>query len=269
MGLTQASGFSVPRLCTLLKEWAGLPSLGPRVALTSQASTLRRQGSGLLGSAASSQDVPVICQWVCCHWFFVCLLADARHSWRDLESAGNVAERTSTASGPSKQHWQKTSPFSLECSSGIELLCSSLILHPFPLRAAKCSEHQERVDKDTVSPGASTVKLDGSTVPQRPGCPRNRSRFLANERTCALTKSKTLITTCLFFSYILNSTKADPLTRYILRCLSFTFSLKYISLLWVHIHVSQTPTWDRWSNPGKDIWNGDHLGKFTRGRYGH
>ena len=70
---------------------------------------------------------------------FVCLLVVARHSWRDLESAGNVAETSSTASGPSKQHWQKTSPFSPECSSGIDLPCSSLILHPFPLRAAKCT----------------------------------------------------------------------------------------------------------------------------------
>lgn len=69
------------------------PSLSqPLNNLNQQASSLRRQESGLLGSAASSQDVPGICQRVCCHRFFVCLLVVARHSWCDLESAGNDSE---------------------------------------------------------------------------------------------------------------------------------------------------------------------------------
>ena len=69
------------------------PSLAqPLNNLSQQASSPRRQERGLLGSAASSQDVPGICQRVCCHRFFVCLLVVARHSWCDLKSAGNDSE---------------------------------------------------------------------------------------------------------------------------------------------------------------------------------
>lgn len=57
--------------------------------VTSQASTLQAGKGGLLGAAASSQDVLVICRRACCGitgFFFVCLLVVACHSWRDLNS---------------------------------------------------------------------------------------------------------------------------------------------------------------------------------------
>lgn len=74
----------------------------------------------------------------CCLSFMAWLRSSRKCGWEDQHRFRTI-KRTLAES-----------PFSLECSSGIELPCSSLILHPFPLRAAKCSEHQEKDDKDTA-----------------------------------------------------------------------------------------------------------------------
>lgn len=153
MGLTQASGFSVPRLCTLLKEWAGpFPLSSPTNSRNQPSQHTAEAGSGLLGAAASSQDVLVICRRACLSSLvFVCLLVVACHSWRDLEAAGNGWEdqhRFRTIKRTlAENHLEVPFPWVLLWDRTSRVLL--LILHPFPLRAAKCSE-REKDDKDTT-----------------------------------------------------------------------------------------------------------------------
>lgn len=93
-------------------------------------------------------------------------------------------------------------------------------------------------NRNTVSPTAFfllispfTVKLELHTVSERPRCLWNISHFLVKitlsfrEHVCWLNQRLLSVPMYLFFSQILNSTKADLLARYVLAHLSFIFSL--------------------------------------------